>query len=69
MSRVDEYLFQRRIVGFERLDEPALELSLACGHAVVYMPTGDDTPKQVFCKKCKQASEKGLQQLTEALCR
>jgi hypothetical protein len=66
-SRATEFLFQRTIFGFERLDGPALELTLVCGHAVVHVPTGDEIPTQVFCKKCMQASEKGLKQLTEAL--
>jgi hypothetical protein len=69
MSRATEYLFQRGVVGFERLDGTAIELSLICGHSVVHVPTHGDLPLEAYCKKCMQASERGLDQLTEALCR
>lgn len=69
MSKAVEYLFHRSVVGLEKLDGPAVELQLACGHSTVHMPTGEEYPRQVYCKKCMQSSEKGLEKLTEALCR
>lgn len=62
--------FGRLVVGVQKIDGPASELELTCGHHVVMVDTGNGFPKGLPCGKCrKEWIERQAKIEVEALCR